>query len=1199
MGKPLSRPDCLRQNPTCLGKGEEEDGYIEDCYVPQRSIYDTMRINEQIDQGSKLNQPSKSTLDKVDSSTISSNGTLGASNVFESRPPETKKLDERVIFDALKLSSDVSKSAPAPPRRRPNPERKENVNRRSWKSFMPPNFPEFAERIEASLSEVSEAGASNPSLQEKRESSAMLAESSGHSDHGEPMSESLTLEHVSKSAGTAEVSTAKHLNEDCCDYSQDECQPLLNPEDIHIPVRDFSRGRRLPSATWPRTRKNFIRGSLSDGHQETLEASETDCTVENVNLSPCLSEELLDSGLNILITSNLREKTESELRFEEDERWVMMEEWEEATLSERGKTVLLTDEKKNCCLADISEEREQLATTVDPPASVPGTAHDGGVLGPPLPHELPVPAAVGGADCPLAGSTRSTEDVAVQCEAEDFAPNLGCSASPVVPEQFSDTDSVQMFLELEKQCLNEEEGDGAVSLDLEVQVSVIDSEGPDPQTDSEKIAEAAIEACEHLAPFEASASDSAVVSDLEDFDGTYSSQVVSTVEPATEPYSERETSAITPTDSDGAVSPSPVAAVGTTPVRCTSSSMEEDVHGPLVDQEPWDACAVVGLVPCGATASPEADTSRVSGLEGTISLSDFSALGNDDNQDLLVAGSAIAQLSEETCPGSVSPAQSLPCWPPALDTGAEELGSPQDCSLLKDVEGTEVSDSPEKIDRLLSERTELTNWDISELVSEDEVMDLEKESDGSEGQSHPAESMDGRCGSLTPFRAGSALEQGSEAQLTRVVSAEGLAPETLPWGQALVLAAHMEGSSPSMAIAQEAAPAAFPPAAPAAPVPEAGVLQPGDLDLLFAYAWEDRLADGLPVHGQTPSPTPAEHVCVVPSSIGAFGEEEPGAGSPPPSTASAIPDTWEGLPGALLAAGLLDFGEDLAVLEPSALEMPPATGDAAMDAEEPYAWCPTLDADATAMVVEEPLEAPAPFADEPAAAVPPPPADLPGVQVPAPEDPLSGPMLPAAGKPGMASESAAERATGTEPPGAHELPEEAPAPLEAPGASGMEGPAEPGATPAPGALRAPGHRDASPPAPGEAAAAAGTKGPPAAALAADGPPAPADGFVPDNEAKIADFFGKVFLPASRWVAGCHVARRKCIRRLNPVKEITCVLRALTDGGVRQGSGSAALTAAVSESKGVVGVAVCPSRCLAVAAAGLSARWDHGTQSPGR
>ncbi|OBS73815.1 hypothetical protein A6R68_15647, partial [Neotoma lepida] len=41
-------------NPPCVGKGEEEEDLnIEDCYVPQRSIYDTVRLNEQIDSGSK------------------------------------------------------------------------------------------------------------------------------------------------------------------------------------------------------------------------------------------------------------------------------------------------------------------------------------------------------------------------------------------------------------------------------------------------------------------------------------------------------------------------------------------------------------------------------------------------------------------------------------------------------------------------------------------------------------------------------------------------------------------------------------------------------------------------------------------------------------------------------------------------------------------------------------------------------------------------------------------------------------------------------------------------------------------------------------------------------------------------------------------------------------------------------------------
>uniref|UniRef100_A0AAV2K0U9 Microtubule-actin cross-linking factor 1-like n=1 Tax=Knipowitschia caucasica TaxID=637954 RepID=A0AAV2K0U9_KNICA len=183
MGKPLSRPDCLRQNPRCLGKGDEEEAYIEDCYVPQRSIYDTMRINEQIDQGTKLCQQSRSTLGsggepRGEGSTISSNGTIGVDigSVFVSRSTEhpggVKRLDERVIFDALKLTGDpqimsppvgiIGPGLPITPssssgvvaavakRRLQGSDKKDNPNRRSWKAFMPPSYPEFAERFEFS-----------------------------------------------------------------------------------------------------------------------------------------------------------------------------------------------------------------------------------------------------------------------------------------------------------------------------------------------------------------------------------------------------------------------------------------------------------------------------------------------------------------------------------------------------------------------------------------------------------------------------------------------------------------------------------------------------------------------------------------------------------------------------------------------------------------------------------------------------------------------------------------------------------------------------------------------------------------------------------------------------------------------------------------------------------------------------------------
>jgi len=145
-----------------------------------------MRINEQIDQGSKLSQPSRSTLGSGggEGSTLSSNGTLGADicGVFVARggPSDAgvKKLDERVIFDALKLTGDPQSMSPVggvgsgvvipasnsaavgaavvTKRRHQGGDKKDNPNRRSWKAFMPPTYPEFAERLELSPGESGE-----------------------------------------------------------------------------------------------------------------------------------------------------------------------------------------------------------------------------------------------------------------------------------------------------------------------------------------------------------------------------------------------------------------------------------------------------------------------------------------------------------------------------------------------------------------------------------------------------------------------------------------------------------------------------------------------------------------------------------------------------------------------------------------------------------------------------------------------------------------------------------------------------------------------------------------------------------------------------------------------------------------------------------------------------------------------------------
>lgn len=157
MGKPLSRPDCLRQNPPCVGKGdEEEDINIEDCYVPQRSIYDTVRLNEQIDSGSKGSLSSRQFSDRtlpyshrtLDLSTLCSNGALSSSSAFELRGRETNKLDEKMIFDALKLNGDIIRTAGVP-KAKYHTEKKEH--RRSWRMLVLPNFSDSANKSESSV----------------------------------------------------------------------------------------------------------------------------------------------------------------------------------------------------------------------------------------------------------------------------------------------------------------------------------------------------------------------------------------------------------------------------------------------------------------------------------------------------------------------------------------------------------------------------------------------------------------------------------------------------------------------------------------------------------------------------------------------------------------------------------------------------------------------------------------------------------------------------------------------------------------------------------------------------------------------------------------------------------------------------------------------------------------------------------------
>uniref|UniRef100_A0A3B3DQS7 Uncharacterized protein n=1 Tax=Oryzias melastigma TaxID=30732 RepID=A0A3B3DQS7_ORYME len=310
MGKPLSRPDCLRQSPRCLGKGDEDEAYIEDCYVPQRSIYDTMRINEQIDQGTKLCQPSRTTLgsgveSRGEGSTLSSNGTIGADlgGVFLCRPAENpggvKKLDERVIFDALKLTGDAQ--IMSPPRRHQGGDKKDNPNRRSWKAFMPPSFPEFAERLELSSAEGTE----------KRLSGA-----------GSPLSP-LQPAPFSLTPSTPTSST-----------------PSLTP---YVPSPLSSAPHTPPVEEHRRTAKGFLYGGLP--------------------LSPCISQEGNEEGLLGWASPGceLRERTASELKFEEDERRILeeLEDEDQEKISTEAERKEEVEKKERDLIEEEMAEREE------------------------------------------------------------------------------------------------------------------------------------------------------------------------------------------------------------------------------------------------------------------------------------------------------------------------------------------------------------------------------------------------------------------------------------------------------------------------------------------------------------------------------------------------------------------------------------------------------------------------------------------------------------------------------------------------------------------------------------------------------------------------------------------------------------------------------------------------------------------------
>ncbi|TSN48475.1 Dystonin [Bagarius yarrelli] len=150
MGKPLSRPDCLRQNPPCVGKPEEEDLNIDDCYVPQRSIYDTVRLNEQINSGSKGSLASRHFVGTLpfghhtlEVNTLCGNGVQTSSSTLDLLSREVTRLDEQV-FNGHKLNGDIIRgTGTVVGKLQIRGDKKPSQLQRSWKNFGPRNFNEY------------------------------------------------------------------------------------------------------------------------------------------------------------------------------------------------------------------------------------------------------------------------------------------------------------------------------------------------------------------------------------------------------------------------------------------------------------------------------------------------------------------------------------------------------------------------------------------------------------------------------------------------------------------------------------------------------------------------------------------------------------------------------------------------------------------------------------------------------------------------------------------------------------------------------------------------------------------------------------------------------------------------------------------------------------------------------------------------
>ncbi|KAI5611574.1 dystonin [Silurus asotus] len=305
MGKPLSRPDCLRQNPSCVGKPEEEDLNIDDCYVPQRSIYDTVRLNEQIDSGSKGSLTSRHFVGTLpyphrtlDMTTLSGNGLLASSSTFDLRGRDVTRLDDRVVFDGYKINGDVIRgTGTVLGRPRVQGDKKEPPqHRRSWKSFGPSNLSEYGtlcadvqdrqalvrvgpgRSMTSSLTSEDDSGLCSPTTdQERRKQKALMRPALGTRSLSSTEAVHVSAElkpGVSLSSGQDEFSfsparslvpTTVYYTDSTRHEEQDTCTIDLNSERISCELTSDSQSRitAVSSNREPNTTFNTQTGTFS------------------------------------------------------------------------------------------------------------------------------------------------------------------------------------------------------------------------------------------------------------------------------------------------------------------------------------------------------------------------------------------------------------------------------------------------------------------------------------------------------------------------------------------------------------------------------------------------------------------------------------------------------------------------------------------------------------------------------------------------------------------------------------------------------------------------------------------------------------------------------------------------------------------------------------------------------------------------